>query len=158
MAAGRSRACARAPGCWWRPLRPAHRRGAQRSQGAAAWGWHRHHPLRALAEELAQAPGDVVVVHRVRSRSEALFRAEFEQLERTRGLRSVVLPGARAGTSWAPIGFGRDGAAALRAIVADVAEREVYVCGPDAWMDAALDAARRAGVPDERLHAERFSW
>jgi len=115
-------------------------------------------PLRALAEELPQAPGDVVVVHRVRSPEEAVFHAEFEHLQRTRGLRAVLVSGPRDGASWAPVGFGGDGAAALRAVVPDVAEREVYVCGPDAWMDAALDAARRAGVPEKRLHAERFSW
>ena len=119
-------------------------------------------PLRALAEELtqdpSQAPGDVVVVHRVRSLDDAAFLGEFQELERTRGLRVVVWPGPRAGQSWAPGVFGPDGAAALRAVVPDVADRTVYVCGPDAWMDAALDAARRAGVPDGRLHAERFAW
>lgn len=115
-------------------------------------------PLRALAEELPQAPGDVVVVHRVRSHEEAVFRAEFEHLERTHGLRAVLVPGPRDGASWAPVGSGSDGAAALRAVVPDVADREVYVCGPDAWMYAAIDAARRAGVPEKLLHAERFSW
>jgi predicted ferric reductase len=116
-------------------------------------------PLRALAEELPQGPGDVVVVHRVRSLDEAVFRGELEQLERSRGLRAVLAVGPRAGNgSWAPVGAGADGVAALRSVVPDVAEREVYVCGPDAWMDAALDAARRAGVPEQRLHAERFSW
>jgi predicted ferric reductase len=115
-------------------------------------------PLRALAEELPQAQGDVVLVHRVRSMAETVFLPEIEQLERDRGLRAVLVPGPRSGTSWAPGGFGPDGAAALRSVVPDVAEREVFVCGPDAWMEAALSAARRAGVPEERLHAERFSW
>lgn len=115
-------------------------------------------PLRALAEELPQAPGDVVLVHRVRSLDETVFRGELEELERTRGLRVVLVPGSRNGTSWSPAGLGADGAAALRALVPDVAERDVYVCGPDAWMDAALDAARGAGVPEQRVHAERFAW
>ena len=115
-------------------------------------------PLRALAEELPQAPGDVVLVHRVRSLEDAVFLGELEHLERTRGLRAVVWPGPRAGGSWAPGVFGSDGAVALRSVVPDVSEREVYVCGPDAWMDAALDAARRCGVPEQRLHAERFAW
>jgi ferredoxin-NADP reductase len=42
--------------------------------------------------------------------------------------------------------------------VPDVADRDVFVCGPDAWMAAALDACHRAGVPARQLHAERFSW
>ena len=115
-------------------------------------------PLRALAEELPQAPGDVVLVHRIRSLDETLFLPEIELIERTRGLRAVLVPGSRDGSSWAPPRYGGDGAGALLRIVPDVAEREVYVCGPDAWMAAALDAARRAGVPERRLHAERFAW
>lgn len=116
-------------------------------------------PLRALAEERQQAPGDVVVVHRVRSLDEAVFRAEFQWLARTRGLRTLLVPGPRGGDdAWAPAAAGRDQVAALRSLVPDVAEREVFVCGHDAWMDAALVAARAAGVPDARLHAERFSW
>ncbi len=115
-------------------------------------------PLRALAAELPQAPGDVVVVHRVRSPDDAVFHAEFEHLARSHGLRTVLLPGPRAGASWAPARWGADGAEALRAVVPDVAEREVYVCGPTDWMDAAIDAVRRAGVLDQRIHAERFAW
>ena len=115
-------------------------------------------PLRALAEELLQAPGDVVVVHRVRSLDEAVFRDEFNDLAATRGLRTVLVPGPRDGNSWAPIGSPGDGATSLRHLVPDIAEREVFVCGPDAWMNAALAAAREAGVPAGRMHAERFAW
>ncbi len=115
-------------------------------------------PLRALAEELPQAAGDVVLVHRIRSMQVTVFLPELEELERTRGMRAVLVPGPRCGDSWAPAGFGPDSAFALRHVVPDVAERDVFVCGPDAWMDAALAAARRAGVPEERLHAERFGW
>jgi predicted ferric reductase len=112
-------------------------------------------PLRALAEELR---GDVVLVHRVRTLDEAVFRGELERLAAMHGLRPVLVAGPREGASWAPVGSGPDGAVALRALVPDVADRDVFVCGPDAWMDAALDAARRAGVPEERLHVERFTW
>lgn len=116
-------------------------------------------PLRSLAEEMARAPGDVVVVHRVRTYAEAVFAAEFDHLARTRGLRAVLLPGPRAANgSWAPVSVGQDGVTALQALVPDVADREVYVCGPDPWMEAVLDAATRAGVPAARLHAERFAW
>jgi ferredoxin-NADP reductase len=41
--------------------------------------------------------------------------------------------------------------------VPNIAERDVFVCGLDAWMDAALGPARQAGVPADRLHAERFA-
>ena len=115
-------------------------------------------PLRALAEELPQEPGDVVVVHRVRSLDEAVFAAEFEYLERQHGLRRILVAGPRAGASWAPASRGNDGARALRELVPDIAEREIFLCGPNSWMDAAIQAARTAGVPRKHLHAERFAW
>lgn len=97
-------------------------------------------------------------MHRVRTRNEAVFQTEFEDLAVTRGLRTVLVPGPRDGTSWAPIGSPGNGGTALRHLVPDIAEREVFVCGPDAWMDAALTAAQQASVPVERLHAEHFAW
>lgn len=33
----------------------------------------------------------------------------------------------------------------------------VYVCGPDAYMDAVMAAAAAAGIPDDHLHREYFS-
>ena len=33
----------------------------------------------------------------------------------------------------------------------------VYACGPDAYMDAVLEAAERAGIPEDHLHREYFS-
>jgi ferredoxin-NADP reductase len=42
--------------------------------------------------------------------------------------------------------------------VPGIAQHHVYVCGPDAWMAAAIRAAENAGVPRERIHSERFTW
>ena len=49
-------------------------------------------------------------------------------------------------------------AAALPHLVPDIAERDVFVCGPPAWIDHVVDAAREAGVPREAIHHERFSY
>ena len=43
-------------------------------------------------------------------------------------------------------------------IVPDLAQRDVYVCGNPAWMDAVVAAAADAGVPAESIHHERFSY
>ena len=118
-------------------------------------------PLRALAEELEQAPGDVVLLHRIRREAEALFTAELQRLFRQRGMRVQTLVGPRpTGTAaFLPASLaGQGDATGLRRLVPDVAERDVFVCGPDAWMDAAVAAVRGAGVPEERVHLERFSW
>jgi ferredoxin-NADP reductase len=44
----------------------------------------------------------------------------------------------------------------LRALVSDIAERDVYVCGPLAMTSAVLSALRRLKVPDRQVHSERF--
>jgi ferredoxin-NADP reductase len=51
-----------------------------------------------------------------------------------------------------------DDIAALRSLAPDLADHDVFVCGPEPWTDAVLHAARRVGVPAPRLHRERFAW
>jgi predicted ferric reductase len=115
-------------------------------------------PLRALAEGLDYAPGEVVVLHRFRDRP--LFQHEFDQLALERGLDVVWLPGRRrAAGSWLGAGVGRvDDLTALRYWVPDIAERDVYVCGPEAWAEDVRRTAESAGVPAEQFHAESFGW
>jgi ferredoxin-NADP reductase len=48
--------------------------------------------------------------------------------------------------------------AALTALVPDIAERDVYLCGPEPLQDALVAAATEAGVPDSHLHHESFSF
>jgi ferredoxin-NADP reductase len=47
---------------------------------------------------------------------------------------------------------------ALRNLVPDVVERDVFICGPEAWADAVRDSAVAAGVPEASIHLEKFSW
>jgi predicted ferric reductase len=115
-------------------------------------------PLRALVEEAAYRPGDATLVYRAREGADFAFRGELDALAAQRGLRVYYLPGPRATDgSWAPAGYGRDDKL-LRRLVPGIARHDVYICGPDGWMAAAATAARRAGVPEEHLHIESFSW
>jgi predicted ferric reductase len=117
-------------------------------------------PLVGLLWELPYPPGDAVLVYRARSAADLAFRAELESLAAQRGIRLVYLLGPRAQRrSWVP----RDAAhlsdvQVLRWASPNVASHDVFVCGPDDWADAALSAARGAGVDEDRLHHERFSW
>ncbi|MGY1624537.1 ferric reductase-like transmembrane domain-containing protein [Geodermatophilus sp. SYSU D00965] len=115
-------------------------------------------PLRALAEGLDYAPGDAVLLYRFADRP--LFADELAVLSRERGLDVVLLPGSRrAEGSWLGEGVGSaDDVSALRYWVPDVAERDVYVCGPEGWADDVRRAAAAAGVPTGRVHVEDFGW
>jgi predicted ferric reductase len=119
-------------------------------------------PLRALLEEIPYAPGDAVLLYRSRSEADLVFRAELEHLAATRGVRVLYLLGPRGRDgSWLPVGWGRDAGddpKGLLHLVPDIARHDVFVCGPDPWMESVLRAARRARVPDEHLHLERFGW
>ncbi|GAA3532580.1 ferredoxin reductase family protein [Nocardioides daeguensis] len=115
-------------------------------------------PLRALAEGMAFAPGEAVYVERYRATP--LFAAEVDVLARERGLQVLRLPGARrTPDSWLPV-LTRpvDDATALRGWVPDIAERDVYVCGPPGWSALVRSSLAAAGVPEQRLHIEEFGW
>ncbi|MDN5765735.1 MAG: ferric reductase-like transmembrane domain-containing protein [Humibacillus sp.] len=118
-------------------------------------------PLRALLEELPPGPDATVLIYRVGSRDDLVLSEELVSLAASRGARVTAVVGHRqlSGDSWLPVEASHvDDAEALRRIVPDIAERDVYVCGAPAWMDAVIAAARSAGVPEEAIHHERFSY
>ncbi|MDO9454532.1 ferredoxin reductase family protein [Nocardioides sp.] len=116
-------------------------------------------PLRSLAEGLAYHPGEAVLLHR--HSTHPLFARELGQLSAERGLGLVPLPGPRRGpSSWLGAGIHPQVSdlQALQHWVPDIAERDVFVCGPQAWADLVRADLRRAGLPPEHLHLETFGW
>jgi ferredoxin-NADP reductase/DMSO/TMAO reductase YedYZ heme-binding membrane subunit len=116
-------------------------------------------PIRALAEGLDVRYGDCVVLHRYGS--DRLFGRELDALARDRGLALLNLPGHRRhGGSWLPVGVDDrvDDVTALRQWVPDIADRDVYVCGPERWLDLVRASVLHAGLPEDRLHLETFAW
>jgi len=105
-------------------------------------------PLRALAEGLDYRPGEVVLVQRYAETP--LFARELDALAVERGLEVVGVPGHRGAPGTQP--------ADLLRHVPDLAERDVYVCGPEAWTDDVRAVALAAGLPPEHLHVETFRW
>jgi predicted ferric reductase len=118
-------------------------------------------PLRALLEEAHYEPGHAVLLYRASTPAHFLFRRELDALAAHRGVRVVYLPGRRMRDrhSWLPGNYAAmPDENALRHLVPDIAEHDVFVCGQDAWTDAVVTSARRAGVPTEHIHTERFAW
>lgn len=91
-------------------------------------------PVRALLEDL---PGDVVVVYRVAREEDVVLRSELDELAHVH----YVVGGA-------PLSPER-----LLELVPDLAERDVFVCGPPAM----TEAVRGTGVPRRQVFVERFA-
>ncbi|MBN6040228.1 ferric reductase-like transmembrane domain-containing protein [Amycolatopsis sp. 195334CR] len=106
-------------------------------------------PIRALLE--ADPTGDVVVLYRVRDEREAVLLHEVRQLVEVRRGRLHLLTG-RTGQGARPFD-----PIALHRLVPDIAERDVYVCGPPAMTAAVEKSLRALNVPGGQVHAEKFS-
>jgi predicted ferric reductase len=108
-------------------------------------------PIRALLEELT---GSVVVLYRVRTPADAVLLSELRELADARGAQVHVLAG-RTGSGTPPNNpFAPDD---LLALVPDLRERDVFVCGPPAMTSAVLRSLRQLRLPRRQVHAERFS-
>ncbi len=107
-------------------------------------------PVRALAERMG---GDLVVIHRVLSEPDIVFRGEMTELAAERGFELHYVVGDHAAEE------NREllSSAHLRELVPDIADRDVYVCGPPAMVEWLLASARHAGVSRRRVHVERFA-
>jgi predicted ferric reductase len=105
-------------------------------------------PIRSLLED---TDGQVTVLYRVRTEADAVLLPELQALAAARGGQVHVLAG-RTGSGSGP--FEPDN---LIALVPDIAERDVYVCGPPAMTTAVLRSVRQLGIPRRQVHAERFA-
>ena len=100
-------------------------------------------PIRTLLEELR---GDVVVLYRVLTEADAIFRDELP------GDVRIV-----AGDHATDAGRGLLSSEHLLELVLDIREREVFVCGPPGMADATVRTLRSL-VPSRHVHVERFAF
>ncbi|AEM85280.1 ferredoxin reductase family protein [Streptomyces violaceusniger] len=106
-------------------------------------------PLRTLFETL---PGEVILIYRARRPEDLALRTELDGVAAARGAIVHYVVGEPAAYS-SPLT-----ARALRGLVPDLAERDVYLCGPPGMTEAALRALHDAGVPRRRVHHESFTF
>ncbi|MFF0290780.1 hypothetical protein [Streptomyces sp. NPDC005262] len=107
--------------------------------------------MRALFETLPGGPGDITLLYRANNMAQLVLREELEAIARTRqaGLHYLLGSSDAAFDPLAP--------QALRNLLPDLAEYDVYLCGPPGMEDAVIVALTRVGVPAEHIHSEDFS-
>lgn len=106
-------------------------------------------PIRALLED-PNLTGDVVVLYRARTPADAVLIGELRTLVQARGARLHLLTGR---TSDGSQPFSPE---SLRGLVPDIAERDVYLCGPAAMATTVQRSLRALRVPASQRHIEAF--
>ena len=109
-------------------------------------------PIRALLED-DRLTGDIVVLYRVHTEADAVLLGELENLATARGARLHVLTGRTGAGSPPNNPFSPE---SLAALVPDINDRDVFVCGPAAMMSAVLRSLRALKIPARQVHDERF--
>jgi len=100
---------------------------------------------------------DIVFVHSARTPVDIIFDEELKRMQVSMpGLRVVnICEGREIGTEWnGPIG--RLNLALLSEWVPDFKEREVFICGPQGYMDAAKSLLKLASFDFQHYHQESF--
>ncbi|MET9890199.1 ferredoxin reductase family protein [Streptomyces sp. NPDC006465] len=103
-------------------------------------------PIRALLEDLHD---HVVLIYRVAADRDAVLLDELRRLADAKGAELHVVTGPATPDRLAPRELAR--------LVPDVADRDVFVCGPPGMTSAVLRTLGDLGVPKAQIHFERFS-
>ena len=104
--------------------------------------------IRALLEDLPRSARPVILLRAPR-REDLVLGAEIADLVRRRGGRLHELIGPRAQTVIDE--------RTLPHLVPDFRSRDMYVCGPEAFVAQVVDVAERLGLPGEAIHHEAFA-
>ncbi len=97
---------------------------------------------------------NVVFYHQCRTENDIPCRSELEQLKRKHPGLEVKICLTQPAVDW----FGLKGRLSLSHIkqIKDIEQRQVFVCGPDGFMEKAKNLLLRKGLPEENYHQEAF--
>jgi glycine betaine catabolism B len=102
-------------------------------------------------------PVDLVFLHHARTPADIIFRDELRALAAEHPSVRVVVAceGDAPDEPWTGL-RGRVTLPMLRAVVPDLADREVFTCGPAPYMEAVRAVLAEAGANPDRCHEESF--
>ncbi|MGJ5895907.1 ferredoxin reductase family protein [Streptomyces niveiscabiei] len=107
-------------------------------------------PMRALFETLPGAPGDLTLLYRANSTQDLALWDELAKIADERGARLMYAVNS-------PDGERPDiSAESLQRKIPDIAEHDVFMCGPGGFAQSVYESLRGAGVPARRIHHESF--
>ena len=106
-------------------------------------------PIRAMMDDLP-AGVNTTFIYRISDGQHAPLRNELENISKAKGWNFYYLEGHRDThpmtetymTQYAP----------------ELAHSDIYVCGPEGFMQGVIDMATNAGIPEKRIHHESFAF
>jgi predicted ferric reductase len=104
--------------------------------------------LRSLLEDLPRGSAPVVLL-RASQPADLVLSTEVRELVRHRRGTIHELVGSRGEAAIDEVSLPR--------LVPDLAQRDVYVCGPEGFVASIADTARNLGIPEEAIHHEAFA-
>ena len=106
-------------------------------------------PIRALLEELPRSI-DVDLIWRASTAAELPLRREIEELAKARDARVHMMVGSR---KQFPLSAGR-----ISHAVPNIANADVFLCGPEGLVAGAIEALEDLGVAHDSIHDETFAY
>ena len=106
-------------------------------------------PIRAMLDELP-IEASATLLYRVASEASAPLKSELESLALEKNINLVFLAGTRVDH---PMTLEY-----IQQFAANIADSDIYVCGPHTFMDEVIRFAISAGVPTNRIHHESFAF
>lgn len=115
-------------------------------------------PLMSMTRALCDRrdPSHIVFVHNARTPRDIVFRDELDRLAQDANLSVAAICEDDAPDEIWGGRYGRLTLPALLRIAPDLYEREIFICGPPAYMEAVREMLRTAGVDPARCHEESF--
>lgn len=111
--------------------------------------------LRWLAE--TEKPADIALLLSFRTDEDIIYQHELELIaSRHRNIKLyITLTKTPTASPWNGL-TGRINKALLAGLITDIAERAVYLCGPDTFMETCRHSLQELGHPPELLFSESF--
>jgi len=116
-------------------------------------------PIRALLEHSKFAPGEATILLRASTDDETYLWDEIAEIAEAKGATVYTMVGRRSpvGPAWMPERDARRGVT-ISSVFPQLADSDLYLCGPTAWLDQVEADAKGTGMPAHQIHSERFDW
>jgi predicted ferric reductase len=116
-------------------------------------------PIRAMLESSDLAPHEATVILRGSDTTDVYLWQETYDLcvEKSASLRVLVGHRPRGVNTWLS-GEAYGQGDTLLSLAPKIKESDLYICGPTPWTDLVVRDAKRLGLKDHQIHAERFDF